>query len=70
MIPRLAFYILLEKFRKSYAHIIIFASSSTVYGDVKVIPSPEDYSPLEPISIYDTSKLASKALITSYAHMY
>ncbi|MEM3437414.1 MAG: NAD-dependent epimerase/dehydratase family protein [Nitrososphaerales archaeon] len=65
-----ATYILLEEFKKSNAHTIVFASTSTVYGDAKVIPTPEDYSPLEPISIYGASKLASEALITSYAHMY
>lgn len=65
-----ATHILLEEFRKSKAHTIVFASTSTVYGDAKVIPTPEDYSPLEPISIYGASKLASEALITSYAHIY
>jgi len=65
-----ATYILLEEFRKSHAQTIVFASTSTVYGDAKVIPTPEDYTKLEPISIYGASKLASEALITSYAHMY
>lgn len=65
-----ATYILLEEFRKSNAQTIVFASTSTVYGDAKLIPTPEDYSPLEPISIYGASKLASEALITSYAHIY
>ncbi|MCP8320105.1 MAG: SDR family NAD(P)-dependent oxidoreductase [archaeon] len=65
-----ATYILLEEFRKSNAQTMVFASTSTVYGDAKVIPTPEDYSPLEPISIYGASKLASEALITSYAHTF
>ena len=48
----------------------IFTSSSTVYGDAEEIPTPEDYAPLKPISIYGASKLASEALITAYAHTY
>lgn len=47
-----------------------FTSSSTVYGEAEKIPTPEDYAPLKPISIYGASKLASEALITSYAYTY
>ncbi|MCP8305472.1 MAG: NAD-dependent epimerase/dehydratase family protein [archaeon] len=65
-----ATYILLEEFRKSKAHTIVFSSTSTVYGDARVLPTPEDYAPLEPISLYGASKLASEALISSYAHTY
>lgn len=65
-----ATYILLEELKKSKASTIIFTSSSTIYGDAKIIPTPEDYTPLEPISIYGASKLASEALITSYCHTY
>jgi len=63
-------YVVLEEMRKSNIHTIVFASTSTVYGDAKKIPTPEDYTPLEPISIYGASKLASEALISSYAHTY
>jgi UDP-glucose 4-epimerase len=48
----------------------IFTSSSTVYGEAEKIPTPEDYAPLKPISIYGASKLASEALITCYAYTY
>ena len=46
---------------------IAFASSSTVYGEAEC-PTPESYTPLEPISVYGASKLASEALISAYAH--
>jgi len=46
---------------------IVFASTSTVYGLASVIPTPEDYGPIAPISIYGGSKAACEALITSYA---
>jgi UDP-glucose 4-epimerase len=34
------------------------------------MPTPEDYAPLEPISIYGSSKLADEALISTFAHSY
>jgi len=48
---------------------IFFTSSSTVYGEAPM-PTPEDYAPLEPISIYGSSKLADEGLISTYAHSY
>ena len=35
-----------------------------------VIPTPENYSPLEPVSVYGASKLACEALISSYCHSF
>lgn len=64
-----ATYIILEAMRRSSAHTIVYTSSSTVYGDANTIPTPEDH-PTRPISIYGASKLASEALITSYAYTY
>lgn len=42
----------------------VFTSSSTVYGEAKQLPTPEDYSPMIPISMYGASKLASEAIIS------
>jgi UDP-glucose 4-epimerase len=62
---------LLEHLRKNRSTAtMIFASTSTVYGEPAKIPTPEDYSPLEPISVYGATKLASEALISAYAHTY
>lgn len=49
---------------------IVFASTSTVYGDATQIPTPESYGPLQPISTYGASKLACEALIASYASTF
>ena len=46
-----------------------FASSSTVYGDAKVFPTPENYE-LKPISVYGACKIACEALICSYSYLY
>jgi len=62
---------LLEAMRKSErAKRIVFASSSTVYGEPKVFPTPEDYGPLLPISVYGAAKLGCEALIASYCHTF
>lgn len=60
----------LEAMRNGSASEILFTSTSTVYGDARVLPTPEDYAPLEPISVYGASKLACEALIASYCHTY
>jgi UDP-glucose 4-epimerase len=67
----LATFNLLEAVRKNgKPKTIVFTSTSTVYGEAKLIPTPEDYAPLIPISTYGASKLACEALITSYAHTF
>jgi UDP-glucose 4-epimerase len=61
----------LEAMRKSgTAGVMVFFSSSTVYGEPKEIPTPEDYGPLVPISVYGASKLGCEALISSYCHTF
>lgn len=63
-------YNLLNAMRDSNVECLVFTSSSTVYGDAEVIPTPEDYGPLEPISVYGGAKLAAEALISGYAHTF
>jgi len=48
----------------------IFASSSVVYGEPSIMPTPENYGPLIPISNYGASKLACEALISSFSNNY
>jgi len=49
---------------------LVFASSSTVYGEASKLPTPENYAPMEPISVYGASKLACEAMLMAYAHSY
>ncbi|GBC74092.1 UDP-glucose 4-epimerase [archaeon HR05] len=65
----LATFNILEYARKHDINTFVFTSSSTVYGEPEVIPTPEN-TPLHPISMYGASKAACEALICSYAHMY
>jgi UDP-glucose 4-epimerase len=45
---------------------IIYTSSSVIYGEPYTVPTPENYGPLKPISLYGASKLACEALISGY----
>lgn len=61
----------LEAVRKSgTAGLIVFFSSSTVYGEPAVFPTCEDYGPLLPISVYGASKLGCEGLICAYCHTF
>jgi UDP-glucose 4-epimerase len=66
----LATYNLLEAMRKTGVNRIAFTSTSTVYGEATEVPTPENYGPLLPISLYGASKLACEALISSYCHTF
>ena len=63
----MATYNVLEAMRIAEVRRISFASSSAVYGEANVMPTPEDYGPVMPISLYGASKLAGEALITAWA---
>jgi UDP-glucose 4-epimerase len=66
----LATYNLLEAMRKCGVKKIAFTSTSTIYGEATTVPTPENYGPLLPISLYGASKLACEALISSYCHTF
>lgn len=58
---------LLEVGRKEGLKKIIFASSGgVVYGEAKLLPTPESYQPKLPLSPYGVTKLASE----KYLHFY
>lgn len=65
----LATFNLLEAMRKSSCKEIIFTSTSAVYGQAKILPTPEDYFG-QPTSVYGATKLACESLISSYCHSF
>ncbi len=49
---------------------LVFASTSTVYGEPRDIPTPETFGPLQPLSLYGASKLGCEAIISAYSHLF
>lgn len=66
----IATYNVLEAMRQNDIKKIVFTSSSVVYGEAKIMPTPEDYRPLMPISLYGASKLAAEALISAFCNSF
>jgi UDP-glucose 4-epimerase len=65
-----ATYNVLEACRLNKIQRLVFSSSSVVYGEAKIMPTPEDFSPLDPISIYGATKLACEAMINGYVRSF
>jgi len=63
-------YHVLEASRRGDVPFVAFSSSSVVYGFPDKFPTPEEYGPLIPQSLYGASKLASEAMLGAYAYTY
>lgn len=63
-------YNVLEAMRLNDVKNIAFTSTSPIYGEAKIAPTPENYGPLETISLYAASKVAGETLISSFSHMF
>ena len=59
----------LEASRRGGVEVFVFASSSTVYGDPRELPTPETH-PLEPISVYGATKAGGEHLVRTYSLLY
>jgi len=59
----------LEAMQKNSVKKIAFSSTSSVYGDATVHPTPENY-PFEPTSLYGATKAACESYIHTYASYY
>lgn len=57
----------LEAMRTRRRASLVFASSSTVLGEPRKFPTPEDYESLLPISVYGATKLACEGLIKGHS---
>jgi UDP-glucose 4-epimerase len=60
---------LLEAMRRRNVGELVFASSSSVYGEPLEIPVGED-APVKPVSVYGASKASCENLIHAYAKLY
>ncbi|MCP3801917.1 NAD-dependent epimerase/dehydratase family protein [Allokutzneria sp. A3M-2-11 16] len=59
----------LNAMRAAGPRTVLFSSSSTVYGDPVVLPTPENVGPYAPISMYGAGKLAAEALLSAFCHL-
>ncbi|MBI1935279.1 NAD-dependent epimerase/dehydratase family protein [Candidatus Woesearchaeota archaeon] len=66
----IATYNVLESMRLNNIKKIVFASTSAVYGEAEIMPTPENYGAKLPISLYGASKLAGEGLISAFCHLY
>ena len=60
----------LEAARQAGARRIVYASSSSVYGDTAPVPFEETWPAVQPISPYAATKRAGELLCATYAHLY
>lgn len=60
---------LLEAMRRSDVRDLVFASSSSVYGEPSEIPVDES-APVKPVSVYGASKAACENLMHAYSKLY
>ncbi len=61
---------ILEYMRSSGSSKLVFASSSSIYGNCKVIPFDENVAVNEPISPYAFTKKSCELLNYNYHHLY
>jgi len=60
---------LLEAMRRRGVKEVVFASSSSVYGEPDEMPVSEE-APVRPVSVYGASKAACESLIHAYSKLY
>lgn len=64
------FYNILAASKENKIDHLIYASSSSVYGNTKKIPFSIEDDTSEPISLYAATKKANELLAYSYSHLY
>lgn len=55
--------------RRHSAKHLVYASSSSVYGDNTTLPFSEDRAVDHPISLYAASKKANELMVHTYSHL-
>jgi len=64
------FYSILEASRQANMRKLIYASSSSVYGNSPEVPFHENQSVDEPISLYAATKKSNELMAHTYSHLY
>lgn len=61
---------LLELSHKHFCQKLIYASSSSVYGNSTTVPFKEDNCTDQPVSIYAATKKSNELMAYTYSHLY
>jgi UDP-glucuronate 4-epimerase len=61
---------ILELARNSQVRHLVYASSSSVYGDTSPLPFSTEHPADQPVSFYAATKRANEIMSESYAHLY
>ena len=61
---------ILENVREYNIKHLVFASSSSVYGNTKEVPFDENQFVNRPVSLYAATKVANELMAYSYSHLY
>lgn len=64
------FFNILESCKKFKIKHLIYASSSSVYGDSNFVPSREDHDLSSPLQLYAATKKANEVMAFSYSNLY
>ncbi len=64
------FFNILELSRKLKVQHVLYASTSSVYGDTKKFPISEDFETNSPLSIYAASKKTNELLAFTYSNIF
>jgi UDP-glucose 4-epimerase len=59
---------LLEAMEEAGVRSLLYASTSSLYGEAEVVPTPEDYGPVQ-TSLYGASKLAAEAFAEAHTQL-
>lgn len=66
----LGFFNILENCKNNNTKKLIYASTSSVYGNIKKFPFKENMSTSAPLSVYAVTKKTNELLAYSYHHLY
>jgi UDP-glucuronate 4-epimerase len=66
----IGFYTILEACRNFEVQHLLFASSSSVYGDTETIPFSENQNTDSPVSFYAATKKSNEVMAHAYASLY
>ena len=64
------FFNLIENCKNYKVKKLLYASTSSVYGDQKKFPLRENYNTDRPLQLYAATKKSNEVIATAYAHLY